>query len=60
MTQEEKNNYTINKWGKCEKERIRKKITSFATNPFISGYLSKATALMVRPKMIVNALAFCF
>ena len=29
MTQEEKNNYTVNKWGKCEKERIRKKNHKF-------------------------------
>ena len=28
-------------------------------NPFISGQLSKATAFMVTPKMIINALTFC-
>ena len=28
-------------------------------NPFISGWLLKATAFMVMPKMI-NALTFCF
>ena len=38
----------------------RKKITSFLTNPLISGYLLKATAFMVTPKIIINALAFCF
>ena len=38
----------------------KKKITSFSTNPFISGYLSKATAYMVTPKMMINALTFCF
>ena len=37
-----------------------KKITSFSTNPFISGWLSKATAFMVTPKMMINALTFCF
>ena len=37
-----------------------KKITSFLTNPFISGYLLKSTALMVMPKIIINAFTFCF
>ena len=36
------------------------KITSFSTNPFISGQLFKATAFVVMPKMIINALTFCF
>ena len=38
----------------------KKKIKSFLTNLFVSGQLSKATAFMVTPKMIVNALTFCF
>ena len=37
-----------------------KKIKSFSKNPFISGWLSKASAFMVTPKMIVNALTFYF
>ena len=41
-------------------ELITKKITSFSTNPFISGQFSKATAFMVTPKMMINALTFCF
>ena len=38
----------------------KKKITSFSTNPFISGELSKATAFMVMQKIIINALTFGF
>ena len=38
----------------------KNKIKSFSTNPFISGELSKATAFMVTPEIIVNALTFCF
>ena len=41
------------------KRSLKKKIKSLSTNPFISGWLSKATAFMVTPKMIVNALTFC-
>ena len=39
---------------------IRKKIRNFSTNPVISGWLSKATAFMVMPKKIINALTLCF
>ena len=35
-----------------------KKITNFLTNPFISGWLLKATAFMVMPEMIINALSY--
>ena len=41
-------------------ELITKKITSFLTNPFISGQFSKAAAFMVTPKMMINALTFYF
>ena len=37
-----------------------KKISSLPTNPFISGKLLKATAFMVTPKMIINALKCSF
>ena len=35
-------------------------ITVFPTNPFIYGWLSKATAFMVTPQIILNVYTFCF
>ena len=36
-----------------EVNESRKKITSFSTNSFISGKLSKATVFVVTPNMII-------
>ena len=38
---------------------MKKIIKFFQTNQSISGYLSKATAFMVTPKMILNVHTFC-